>query len=243
MQVLPDFLAETNYRDVDDSAKTAAQKAFGTDLPTLMYFPTQPKRFKALQQAMVAAPLPATQWFEAFPFEKELGAFAGPLAFVDVGGGFGHRSVALLDAFPEKLRGRILLQDLPQTLDHMPPLEGIPFDAHDFFQPQSVKSPKFFYMRNVLHDWPDDKALVILKHLKDALGPESQILVNEIVMPNSGVHWHATSFDMIMMSALGSRERTEADWHALFDAAGLKIKQIYTYFPRQQESIIQVVPK
>ncbi len=241
--MLPDFLAETEYRDVDDTAKTAAQKAFATDLPTLMWFPTQPKRFEALQQAMVAAPLPAIPWFLVFPFEKELGAFAGPHAFVDVGGGFGHQSVALLDAFPQKLRGRLLVQDLPQTLDHLPPLEGIPFGVHDFFKPQPVKSARFYYLRHVLHDWTDDKALVILKHLKDALGLESQILIDEIVMPNAGVHWHATCFDMIMMSALGSRERTEADWHALFDAAGLKIKQVYTYFPRQQESIIQVVPK
>ncbi|KAK5994458.1 Demethylsterigmatocystin 6-O-methyltransferase [Cladobotryum mycophilum] len=242
LQVLPSFFAETKYQDINDAAKTAAQRAFQTDLPMFSWLPTQPERFEPLQQTMSAQPKAAVPWFSAFPFEKELGEFAGPHALVDVGGGFGHQCIALLSAFPQ-LRERLVVQDLPQTLEHMSPLDGVQATSHDFFKEQPIKGARFYYLRNILHDWPDEKAIAILSHLKDALAPGSQILIDEIIMPNVNAHWHSTSLDMIMMSCLGSRERTVDDWHSLLDAAGLQAVRISTYMPRRADSIIQVIPK
>jgi demethylsterigmatocystin 6-O-methyltransferase len=83
-----------------------------------------------------------------FPFEAELGDFAGPRVPVDVGGGFGHQCVALQARYPE-LRGRLVLQDLPQALEHLPPplaaqLGGVVEQmAHDVFQEQPVRGARF----------------------------------------------------------------------------------------------------
>jgi hypothetical protein len=71
--------------------------------------------------------------------------------------------------------------------------------------------------------------VVILKNLISALGPDSRILIDEMVFPNEKVHWQATASDLIMMSALASKERTDEQWRALLDTAGLQILKIFKY--------------
>ncbi|KAK1755797.1 O-methyltransferase-domain-containing protein [Echria macrotheca] len=250
-QALPEFLAEVKYQDVTDSAQTAFQKAFSTDLPAFMWFPTQPEQFNHFQQAMTVQGRQGTQWFTAFPFEKEASDMATrETVLVDVGGGFGHQSARLLEAFPQ-LAGKLVVQDLPATFAMLPPpAQGLlskdsPIKAqpHDFFTPQPVKGARFYYLRNVLHDWPDDKCVEILRNLADAFGPQDQpshILIDEMVLPDQGVPWQATTLDLTMMGALASRERTVGEWHDLLDRAGLKVLRIDTYALDKRDSIIQV---
>lgn len=57
--------------------------------------------------------------------------------FVDVGGGYGHQGVLLGKRYPNLLY-RIVLQDLPQTLNRVSVIEGIETQAHDFFTPQPI---------------------------------------------------------------------------------------------------------
>ena len=102
---------------------------------------------------------------------------------------------------------------------------------------------KFYYLRNVLHDWPDDKCIAILRYLVPAMDRDSRILIDDMVLPNTGVHWQATQLDLAMMAVLGSVERTEEQWYTLMENAGLKILQIYTYTEVLKDSIIVVVPK
>ncbi|ROV90908.1 hypothetical protein VMCG_09989 [Cytospora schulzeri] len=249
-QALPTFLAESNYQDVTDSAHTAFQKAFHTDLPAFEWFPTQPERFEALQQVMTVHGAKGVPWFTVFPFEEELAGFdlgsQGKYAFVDVGGGLGHQCAALLGAYPQ-LKDKLAVQDLPQTLENLPPgvviPDGIEKVSHDFFQEQPIKGARFYYLRAIMHDWPDDKCIVILKQLIAASGPQSQILIDDMVLPDAGVSFEAATIDLTMMATLGSRERTLKEWHGLLDRAGLKVLHIHTYFARRQDSIIQVVAK
>ncbi|OTA52352.1 S-adenosyl-L-methionine-dependent methyltransferase [Hypoxylon sp. EC38] len=243
LSALPAFLAENKYQDVSNAGMTAFQKAFSTDLPAFMWLPTQPERFGPLQQVMTVNGAAGAPWFTVFPFEKAIGTFRDQVVLVDVGGGFGHQCVALLAAFPH-LHGKLVLQELPQTLAQLPTqLDGIKFVEHDFFQSQPVKNARFYYLRGIMHDWPDDKCIVILKNLISAMGTDSQILIDEMVLPNVGVPWEAATIDLTMMASLGSRERTQQEWHDLLDAAGLRTMNVYTYVPRRQDSIIQAVPK
>jgi len=102
---------------------------------------------------------------------------------------------------------------------------------------------KFYYLRNILHDWPDEKAVIILKNIIPAMGPDSRILIDDMVLPNEKVHWHAAQQDLIMMASLASKERTKDQWYALMEEAGLKIVEIYEYTTLLNDSIIVAVPK
>ena len=64
-----------------------------------------------------------------------------------------------------------------------------------------------------------------------------------MVLPNENVHWQATQIDLTMMSSLGSKERTDEQWRALIDAAGLQVLEIVPYTPILNDSIIVAVPK
>lgn len=245
LQVFPGVLASAGYRDVEKVPHTASKKAFSTDLEGFERLRSDPRQFEAFQQAMSIAPQARVPWFTVFPLEAELGGFlkeSSAPAFVDIGGGFGHQCAALAAAFPQP-RDRLVLQDMPHTLAIAPPLDAVEAMAHDFFGPQPLRGAKFYYLRNVLHDWPKDKAVAILSRVREAMGPDSQVLVDEIVVPTRGAHWHATCMDILMMTAVGARERTVDESGEVLDEAGLRIVEIHTYLPRHQDSIIQAVAK
>lgn len=84
-------------------------------------------------------------------------------------------------------------------------------------------------MHSILHDWPDNKCQEILTNLAKAMKPGySKILINENVIPDTDADWQTTSLDIIMMSIFASQERTERQWQALAESAGLKIVNIFT---------------
>jgi demethylsterigmatocystin 6-O-methyltransferase len=74
-----------------------------------------------------------------------------------------------------------------------------------------------------------------------ALADDSLILIDDMVLPNKGAHWHTTQIDLLMMATLASRERTEEHWHKLLGSVGLKISNVYTYTDPLRDSIIEVI--
>lgn len=93
-------------------------------------------------------------------------------------------------------------------------------------------------MRNVLEDYPDDKAITILRNTLSAMLSNSLLLIDEMIIPNHGASPRSTVQDMTMMASLASAERTERQWDALLDKAGLKILQKNAYNVATGESII-----
>lgn len=77
-------------------------------------------------------------WFDVAPFTNEV-ASIGPdrVLFVDVGGSIGHQSARLRAKYPN-LPGRVIVQDLEETIKAAPPVEGVEFMTHNFFNPQPV---------------------------------------------------------------------------------------------------------
>lgn len=124
--------------------KTPFQKGHDTELGAFQWLTQRPKNFHALQQVMTA--LQSSDWLEGLDvLDQAAGAVAqsppqsGEAPFlVDVGGGHGHQCKQLLAKYAN-LHGRLVLQDLPQAVDKLPPIDGVEAMAHDFFQEQPVK--------------------------------------------------------------------------------------------------------
>ena len=102
---------------------------------------------------------------------------------------------------------------------------------------------KFYYLRGILHDFPDHKCRLILRQIIPAMGKESRILIDEMVLPSSYVHWQATQVDLTMMTALAAMERTREQWQELLESVDLQIVDIYVYMSGSYESVIVAVPK
>jgi 6-hydroxytryprostatin B O-methyltransferase len=104
--------------------------------------------------------------------------------------------------------------------------ERITFEVHDMFTPQTH--------RHILHDWPDDWAVKILKNLVPALKPSSRIIISDSVIPPPdqlhGLHERFVRYlDLQMMVLHNARERTEGDFAELLRRADerLRIKKVW----------------
>jgi hypothetical protein len=59
----------------------------------------------------------------------------------------------------------------------------VKLQTHDFFTPQPVKNAAVFFLRFVLHDWPAEKAKLILKALRPSATPDTKLILMENVVP------------------------------------------------------------
>ena len=64
----------------------------------------------------------------------------------------------------------------------------VKIQGQNFFDPQPVRRDdksedvSVFLLSNILHDWADEYCLTILKHLRAAAGPKTQLLIVEQVI-------------------------------------------------------------
>lgn len=94
-----------------------------------------------------------------------------------------------------------------------------------------------------MHDWPDKECTKILQSIVDAMDANSRILIDEVVLPDTGARWQATMADISMMIGLGGKERTVQQWHTLADSAGLQVEHIHAYTASTYTSIVVLGPK
>ncbi|KAJ6629327.1 hypothetical protein B0H10DRAFT_1700489, partial [Mycena sp. CBHHK59/15] len=67
----------------------------------------------------------------------------------------------------------------PELLDSA----AVQFQVHDFFTPQPVKDAAVFFLRVVLHDWPDAFAHRILLRLREAAAEHTRLVLADFVLP------------------------------------------------------------
>ena len=82
---------------------------------------------------------------------------------------------------------------------------------------------------------------MVVRNIKDAMSEESVFLIDEMVFPNWKVSWQAAQFDLTMMCAHASMERTQTQWKALLDSLDLKIRDTYVYNPSCHQAVMAVV--
>lgn len=80
-------------------------------------------------------------WLDVYPIEEKIQNLgANQPVFVDVGGGVGHQSVLLRERLPlSRVGNKVILEDLPATLQQAIQHDGVECAAQDFFQPQAIK--------------------------------------------------------------------------------------------------------
>jgi trans-aconitate methyltransferase len=108
---------------------------------------------------------------------------------VDIGGGTGATSVVLAEKFPSI---RCTVEYTPEVVaqgkSEITPdaASRVAFMAHDFFQEQPVKNADVYFLRWILHDWSDSKALMILRQLIPALKRGAHVILQEMILPEPG---------------------------------------------------------
>ena len=100
-----------------------------------------------------------------------------------------------------------------------------------------------YYMRNVLHDYSDSRALKILKNILPAMNADSAIWIDEMVVPDIGAAPMQVHFDLSMLTMVGGMERSRSQWKSLLEAAGFAVRKMWTVDAGRGESVIVATPK
>ncbi|KAG2366698.1 O-methyltransferase-domain-containing protein [Suillus spraguei] len=189
-----------------------------------------------------------------FPFEKYS-------TVVDVGGGIGTFSMPLAKMHKNV---KITIQDLPEVLVQARGIwakecpealaeNRVEFEDLNFFEGVPVKGKDIYYLRNIIHDWPDRESAVILSNVRKALGPNSRLLIHDCVLrqlsrqqaveedsklgivsapepllANFGVgNIHSYKQDIHMLFATNAKERSLQESLTLATVAGLKLEKVW----------------
>jgi demethylsterigmatocystin 6-O-methyltransferase len=114
-----------------------------TDLNFFQWLQQRPEQHAAFNASMAASVAVERAhsphgFADLYPFESEIGpqiASAEEVAIVDVGGGYGHVLEDVKRHIPG-LKGRLIVQDLPETVAKAKLSDGIEAVAYDFFADQ-----------------------------------------------------------------------------------------------------------
>jgi len=253
------YLFEALVESRSPGAPTAFARAFNTDKSLFGYLelPGQENRLRRFGLAMEGAARTEPQDAIIKGFDWDSVANGGQV--VDVGGGVGAVSMRLTSAYPEM---NILVQDRqPVVEDALKRCTAInptaiergkvKFQGVDFFQPQPVKAPDVFFIKFIVHDWPDHSALTILRHLRDAAGPKTRLFSMDKIIPytcetneseSEGISFvgpaagqvknglgNALSYlpSVLMIVVLNGQERSLQHTVSLYRKAGWEIYKIY----------------
>ena len=148
---------------------------------------------------------------------------------VDVGGGHGRLLSEVLVAAPQ---ARGILFDQPQVVAGAPAVlseHGVPGRTEivegSFFDSVPAGGDAYI-LKSVIHDWPDDDALRILRNVRAAAAAGSHLLLVEFVVPDHHREYVGNWLDLEMLLALDARERSAAEYERLFNSAGYRLQRV-----------------
>jgi SAM-dependent methyltransferase len=155
--------------------------------------------------------------------------FSGLHRIVDVGCGNGTFTEAILQGYPQLTS---TLFDIPPVIEAARGVLGAAglagrcdFSAGDFFA--SVPSGGDAYvLKNIVHDWSDERATLLLANCRRAMPAHGRLLIVEMVVQPGNDPSPAKMFDITMLVAEGGQERTEAEHRRLLRAAGFELSRI-----------------
>lgn len=203
------------------TGENAFEKQCG--LPIFDYLAKHPEQGKIFDAAMVGIHGRETAAvLDAYDF-------SGIAKLVDVGGGNGSKLATILQRYPS-MKG--LLYDLPHVVERAkPPLRaaGVADRCEtvggNFFE-HVPSGGDAYLMRHIIHDWNDEQSLTILRNIHRALGSDGRLLLVESVIPPGNEPFAAKFLDLTMMLIPGGKERTEAEYRELYEAAGFTLTRI-----------------
>jgi hypothetical protein len=204
------------------TGQSGFRAAFGQDIfDHIREHPDAAATFNAFMAAQTAASSAAI--LDAY-------SFAGVREMVDVGGGHGALIASVLRA---NAGARGILFDMPEVIATAGPAlekagvgDRCRTESGNFFTSVSAGAD-LYALKFILHDWPDDKCVSILRNCRKAMAPGAKVLIVEFIVPEGRGPHVAKFMDINMMvNTSGGRERTEREFTQLFAAAGLRLQRI-----------------
>ncbi|KAL3468031.1 S-adenosyl-L-methionine-dependent methyltransferase [Aspergillus heterothallicus] len=231
-----EYFEKNGFKNPHDASDAPFQLAYNTKDHYFEWLKKNPEVQDAFNSVMTETQKHRSEkdWFDVFPVTEKLTLVASESSeralLVDIGGGLGHDVKAFRNKFPD-LSGKLIVQDLPHVIDTIkePLPNGVVAVGYDMFKPQPIQGAKAYYMRTVLHDWPDKQALEALLNIREAMVEDSILLIHEHTTPEgAGIPPLSATLDFHMMEMFSALERTQTQWVALLEKAGFRVAKVWT---------------
>ncbi len=152
--------------------------------------------------------------------------FSGFDTIADVGGSTGNLLATILDRYAGP-RGILfdmphVVRDAPGFLQQRGMADRVRIEAGSFFESVPAGADAYI-MSHIIHDWQEEQCLTILGNCRRAMTRQGRLLLVEIVLPPGDTPHPGKMLDMVMLMVPGGRERTEAEYAALLQKAGLRL--------------------
>ncbi|HEV7502403.1 MAG TPA: methyltransferase, partial [Vicinamibacteria bacterium] len=180
-------------------------------------FAAHPEEARVFDEAMVAK---AQAHIAAIVRSYDFSRFS---TIGDIGGGQGHLLQGVLRSAPD---ARGVLFDLPHVVETRAGIasERLRLQGGDFFK-GALPACDGYLIMEVIHDWPDEESVAILRAIRRAAPKHAKVLMIEsIVPPGPQPDWTKT-LDIVMLVLVGGRQRTRDEYAALLEAAGLALER------------------
>lgn len=166
---------------------------------------------------------------------------------VDVGGGFGHLVIALLEKYPG-LHGVLL--DVPELIPvaktklpvNDPAVAArLEYVGADMFE--TAPPADAYILKHIIHDWDDEHCLRLLKNCHRSMAGKGRLICVDSVLPPMGDTGATAAklLDLLMMLAIRGKERTRSQWEELYCAAGFRITSVTPLHDNFGTSIVEGV--
>lgn len=163
--------------------------------------------------------------------------FASARSVVDIGGGTGALLAAVRARFPHV---EATVYELPHVVRATPPREGIVFVEGDIVSQPPPQADRYI-LSHVLHDWDDERAAAILRNVRASMRDDARLLIFELIAGEDGNSWAPDRItDIEMLTMLGGRERTRAEFSALLERCGLTLLAVHP--AGVPEAVIECAP-
>jgi len=204
-----------------------------------------------------------TRWTltQDMPWHKYFPTNGAKPKLCDIGGGVGFAAMELTKQFPDI---HITVQDTRQVISHAPSVwqrdcpdamkrQQVDFVPFDFLTDKPVLNHDIYYIRHVIHDWPDAEVVKILQLVCSAMTANNVMLIHQFILSQPHVkidqNWNegrATQsapypliesygagnlfefqMDLTMLMAFNAKERSVAETVELGEKAGLKFETFW----------------
>lgn len=149
---------------------------------------------------------------------------------VDIGGGQGGLITTILQRYPS-LKGMLfeqpaMLEKANSLIEQRNLQSRCELIGGDFFESIPVTADAYL-LKNILHDWDDQKSVKILQNCRASMaGQKGRLLVIEKVMVDNQTPWRVMFSDIKMLMLLEGRTRTVEEFKSLFKLAGFQLTKI-----------------
>ncbi|HEY1065832.1 MAG TPA: class I SAM-dependent methyltransferase [Pirellulales bacterium] len=196
------------------------KQTYGWEGPIFSHFFRTPHALREFLMGMhgfgVISSPHVVQAFDLSPYER----------LIDLGGATGHLAIAACEHYPGM---KAVVFDLPEAkslaeeiIAASPVAKRVEVTAGDFFV-DMLPEGDVYALGRILHDWTEEKILLLLRRIFNRLPPGGAVLIVEKLLNDdkSGPRW-AQMQNLNMLVCTEGKERTIEEYTALLEQVGFR---------------------